>query len=289
MSIRPRPAAPTLSYQALDASLADASISGIPGIILSVDAIGVRLNQATDTAPAAPAALNWTTAVDVDRDGTFGDAVVITDASGGERGVEFTGDFLRITASNASLTIDELIEVSGDLAFDRQTVDVSTTAAAGAELVGATLTRIAVTNVDVSLTLGPITVSATGGNLYLAQVTPAGAAPTLSYQALDASLADASITGIPGITLSVDAIGVRLNQASDTPTAPAALNWTNSVDVDRNGSFGDAVVITDATGEERAVEFTGDFLRITASNASLVIADLIEVSGDLAFERQTVD
>ena len=75
------------------------------------------------------------------------------------------------------------------------------------------ITRIAVTNVDVSLTLGPITVSATGGNLFLAQIVPAGVAPTLSYQALNASLADASITGIPGITLTVDAIGVRLNNA----------------------------------------------------------------------------
>ena len=102
----------------------------------------------------------------------------------------------------------------------------------GTDLVGATLSRIAITVGSLSIGAGGIGITVTGGQLYMASITPAAVADTRCWRTLESSLTSGSLTGIEGLTLEVAGIQVRLNQAVDSanPTAVVpVIDWTSKV------------------------------------------------------------
>ena len=122
------PATDTRSWLALTGSLDEATINGLPdGFTFALQSIGVEVNRASGAydadgagagLPVTALPLDWTTAIDIDRDGTAGDPVV----AGGNT-IDLSGDALRVSGI---VDIDIFGFVSGTVAFsfEQQTVDV---------------------------------------------------------------------------------------------------------------------------------------------------------------------
>ena len=91
------------SWIALKAEIANAGLGGGGGLSLSVDSVGIEVNKGAGTTPA-PMALNWTTAIDLGRDGTYGGTenrvIVIVETTSGsvEHVIDYVDERFAVTA-----------------------------------------------------------------------------------------------------------------------------------------------------------------------------------------------
>ena len=256
------PATDTRVWLTAKGTLSGVSFNGVTGLTLALTDLGLALNTATGahddgaghSTPAS--ALDWTSALDLNGNGTFG-----------EPGVAPAGDQLApggtpldlaigMVQASGTGTVNVFDFVAGTVAFvfKQQTVDVDADSSGsivpgipsvhGArgppDVFGATLSTLGLTatSMSIGITNGP-RFTATGGTLALAVVTPSAADQLAGdgryWVALKSDIATAELTGIDGFTAFGSDLTVELNQARGVyrPSAeniPAdALNWNTGL------------------------------------------------------------
>ncbi len=168
---------------------------------------------------------------------------------------------------SAAINLFGFIVGSADFDFTSRTVDVDLLgngfSQVEKDLQDATLLTIGLTNLNLFVGVGaslspsgtPVTTGAIGfavssGTLGLAiiKANPTKiAGDNRTYLATTASIGQAAFVGLPSdISIKAADISVNINRASGnvpltTQLAPA-LDWTKAVDLDGNGTYGDAVI-----------------------------------------------
>ena len=299
-------------------------VSGIPDVGLTVDDLTLRINEAngayTNGATVDAAPLDWTTALDLNTNGTSGESPA-DQLTVGSIPIDLNGATL-IVSGTANVQLFGMITGEVAFAFQQQTVSVDVdrdgtlelpvtgTAWArgppGPDLQNATLTTFGLSVASgqtLTFGVGGVGFSVSAGSLALAIVTPSASAHAAgdgrSWLALDAQITSATFTGIPGLSLTVTGLTVEINRASGVYTDPTssaavstqALNWTTSLDLDGDGVFGgtgDQLVVPIGGGGTVPIAFTGTTsLKITGT-ATISFDSLISGTVGFALATQTV-
>ena len=207
------------TYTGLELTVATASLVGIPGVSLYVTSLDVQVNKSTALTP-----LDWST-LTIDGGGSFGFGLsVVTDLSvSGTIGVDISG----------------FIAASGSFALERDVVS-------GSGLTSATALKLTVSNAHLWVGVGgsldatdhstvhpgTIGIDVSGVDLKLAAISSG----LTSYTGLELKVASASLNGVPGVTVSVSNLDVKVNKATGG-TSPTPLDWS-ALTIDGSGSFG---------------------------------------------------
>jgi len=284
------------SYMAVKAHVANASLVGISGLTASVSDINLMVNRASgENAGTLAEALDWTIAVDLDdTDGqAFNDVVdpgqyldPAVDLS-----LDYTAELFK-AAGSIDLDLFGFVTGSGNFAFVKQTADVRIS---GTEILDdASLVMLALDDVDAFVGVNGVGFGVTGGQLGLAQITPAGAGDTRSYTAIRGGLGTASLEGINGLTAELSNLAVEINQASGenlgVPAVP--LDWSTAIDLDDSDgqAFGDVVdpgqyldIPVDMT-----MAYTEELLQVSG-HIELGLFGFVTGSADFALKQETVD
>ena len=237
------------TWTAIEGSLNGASLTGIPGVTLSVGTLSVETNSASGTGDSA---LNWSTVFP---------GLVVTDAGGNDHPVDISGNVsLSISGTGATVSLFGLISGSTDFSLTKSTV-TGTNLGGVTGLSSATLTTIGLSNASVTLGAGGVGFAVTGGSLTVATLSPTATTDARRWTAISATIGSASLTGIPGVTLTATALEVDVNQASGAGATP--LDWTHV--------------------PAAPVSFTGALLEI-AGTADIAIGTFVFVHGSFVFE-----
>ena len=121
-----------LCWLALKGGVENASFEGITGITLEALAVEIEINRGSATNPA----LDFTTAFDLDRNGTRGDLLTVGDVP-----IDFTGERLR-AAGAVKLNLFDFVSGAVGFAFEQQKVDVDIDEDGTVGMAGATLTTV---------------------------------------------------------------------------------------------------------------------------------------------------
>ncbi|HET6548786.1 MAG TPA: calcium-binding protein, partial [Solirubrobacter sp.] len=280
------------SWTAITAKIQNGTFSGGGPLKATVNSLGIEINKFAGalTSPATPAAaLDWATAVDTGADSpaTFThDDVTIEVETGGAPIVHtfaYTAERLRATGS---LSVDILGFVTGTVGVAYETKTVDARIATGDDLDDASLTLISlsVSDIFIGVPQGP-GFTITSGKLSLAMLKPNAAAVAAgdgrSWLALTATLGDASLTGIDGLTLSLTDVSATINRGSglkNNVIAPA-LDWATA--------FDDDVVVKDENDAETTIDLSGDQLSL-AGTATFDFFGFVSGSATLDFSQRTV-
>ena len=271
----------TRTWLALQGSVGTIGFFGVTGLDLTVSSLSLALNRASGAradggSPVNAEALDWTTALDLNTNGQYGEAGTDQLVVGGVP-VNLDGALVQASGS-ANVNVFGLVSGAVTFVFKQQTVDVDADGVGGIvpgfipsgppargppDLAGATLTTLGLTVTGVGISIGIAngpSLSVTAGSLALAVVTPSAADQALGdgryWVALKATLATAQLTGIDGFSLYASAITVEVNQAGGvyrpaTDNIPAAeLNWNTAIST--------GPVVIDST----TIDFSGAFLEV---------------------------
>ncbi|MHB1243995.1 MAG: hypothetical protein ACYC1P_11455, partial [Gaiellaceae bacterium] len=277
----------TRSWLALTASIGNGSFTGIDGFDVTIHDLTVEINQGTN----APA-LDWTKAIDTDRDGAFLDDVQIVVADGLGGTVTHTIEYDReLFGASGDISVDIFGFISGRVGFTFETrkvdVDVDGNGTRDHDDATQTLLTLTVSDVFVGVPNG-VGFRVTGGTLALATLKPAAPADTRSWLALTGTLTGGSFVGVTGLELTIVRLAVEINKGSNGALEIPALNWTTALDLDGNGAFGDGLVITDRNAVDHEIDFTGD--RLAASGvANVNLFGFVRGTIGFDFETATVD
>ncbi|HKI92981.1 MAG TPA: hypothetical protein VJ986_11835, partial [Gaiellaceae bacterium] len=268
----------------------------------------LKINQASGTYSTASgtvnaAALDWTTALNLNRNASFGekpgDQLVVGgtpfDLSGatvqasGTAAVSLGNGLVSGTVSFSISQTTVNVDVNGDGCLDFQTTCVNAARGPpGPDLQNATLTTIGLRILSPGLTIGAGGVGFTvaSGTLAVAVVTPSAAdkaaGDTRSWLAVDASISNGSFTGVSGLTVTVDSLAVRINKASGLDAAGdtnRALDWTKAI------AGGVSVTTPTPTGPvTQTIDYTS---QLFGASGALEIDVFGFLSGHVAFTFQT--
>ncbi|MHC4396401.1 MAG: hypothetical protein ACYS1A_12170, partial [Planctomycetota bacterium] len=287
----------TRSYLAVRADLDSASLDGIDGLIATALNLSVDINDASGAYNSVDAsALDWSAALALETGSGFGSVLDI-------------GTYLDPPLVEQELLIDfnqELFQASGrfeldifgfitgnaNFAFVKQTVDLELSSTE--TLADASMIIIALSDVDVFVGVGDVGFQVTDGQFGLAHIKSTVTGDSRSYLGIKASLADASLVGIDGLTASVSNVSVLINQASGDDgfgLVAEPLDWSSMVEFDdANGvTFGD--VVDPGKYLDPAVDLTLDYtgeLFQAGGSIDLDLFDLVTGSGDFVFRKQEV-
>jgi len=267
----------TRRWFAMKGSVGSATFSGIPGLTLADVALRLEINRASGAydadGPGAGAAvnavpLNWTTALNLDGDTSFGQAA--DQLTVGGTPIDFTTGVVR-AAGSARVNVFDFVTGRIGFSFSQQLVDVDVNADAtfnpeplpnGTDIRGpptypdlnnATLTTLSLSvladdgngsNGSEGLSIGVpggVGLFVASGDLAVAIVTPSAASTgdARSWLALSAHISSASLNGITGLVLGASGLTLEINRGSGVfvPTTGAvvaaeALDWTAAIDLD---------------------------------------------------------
>ena len=294
-TVKPTTTTDVRSWTAITAQIANGTFTGGGPLEATVNSLRVEINKATGTGAQA---LNWTSSIDTDGDHNnfSAKAVSISVETGGTpivHQVTYAGERLRAAGS---LTINILGFVSGTVGFSYETKTVDARVGSGDDLDNATLSLISltVTNLFVGVPGGPgFTLSS--GKLSLALLKPnATANDGRSWMALTATLGNASLTGIDGLTLSISSVTAKINRGAGTKTtggaAADAINWATSIDTDAAGGFdvADPVEVVDEANVKTPINLSGSLLELGGTLTSLDVFGFVTGSGTLLFRQSEV-
>jgi hypothetical protein len=236
-------------YFALKAKNLAATVTGVPGLTGALTDVTILINKATGTGSPAPAALDWTTRVDLDPAGGFSSSTTGILDPGQDLvpprslPIDFTGERLLFSAV-VEINLFDIITIKASFALSETTVDVNTdTDLSTAEISGAKLTTYAV-SIDptadpeqyVRIEVGGIGVEITSGDVVIAVVENETNGD--SYFAVKAEDIQAEILGLPdSIRIYITGVSVEFNSASSTSGPLPALDWTKGIDYDLTPGF----------------------------------------------------
>jgi hypothetical protein len=315
------PATDNRSWLALKGSIGTASVHGFPSEVgLTVRNLDVEVNRAsgfydptggTNTDAVAATPLNWLTQLNLDKDGTAGEATDDRLVIGGKT-IDFTAPFLR-AAGRVDVNLFGMVNGSMAFAFEQRTVDVNLGDVAysvtpGGDLADATLTTLGLeilgddgnpaNGVENGLFIGApdrsIGFSVGSGSLAIAMVAPSTAAKAAgdnrSWTAITAKIQTGTFLPADGpFKATVNSLGIEINQATNT----TPLNWLTAIDLgaDAPPFTAQTVTITVPTGGtpiEHKVEYTGQRLRATG-DITVDIFGFVTGRVTFSFETKTVD
>ena len=237
------------SWTAIEGSLTGGSLTGIPGVTLSVATLAVETNSASG---AGDSALNWSTVFP---------GLVVTDAGGTDHPVDIGGNVsLSISGTGATVGLFGIVSGTTDFSLTKSTV-TGTNLGGVTGLSSATLTTIGLSHASITLGAGGVGFAVTGGALTVAILSPTATTDARRWTAVSATIGSASLTGIPGVTLTATALEIDVNQASGTGATP--LDWTHVPGA--------------------PVSFSGALLEI-AGTADIAIGTFVFVHGSFVFE-----
>jgi hypothetical protein len=307
------------TYIATTASVGQAAFVGLPSdISIKAADISIDINRASGNVPLATPVrvatpLDWTKAIDLDGNGTFGDTV-----TAGGRTIALAGQFtgvggkLGLSAfgvlqafASFDMTIRDVdVDVNGDGAINAADLDNAQLLALDLQLIE--LDRAANSVIYDALKPAWVTDNRTlpgffvgvpgsvgfqidSGRLTLAMIkaAPTAADPTRSYTAILADVKGASLVGLPaGIKIEATRLSFASSNSSlSTPTTTVGLDWTTAVDLDAAAaSFGaDSVVVG-----TRTIDFTAaDAGLAIGGTLTLDIFGFVLAAGTFAFEQKT--
>ena len=303
----------------------------VPGITANVVQGSVVVNRASGDKNGTPASeVNW-----VKEDLTTNGLVDLDPAAGYIGGsapidpgktlspvatmpITFRGRKLAVAGRLTNLSIFDLISGSADFALETRTVDVDfdgSAATTNDRLAGASLMTFGLSNLTLSVGLGGVGLSITGGSLGIATITPTAAtAPATDNRSWSAVTGkDLAITlNIPGIQGSVTSGSVRINRASGqfdpTPANPTsgdevkavALNWATAagspLTVDLNTTTGwqpPTALVDPGSGlpdpTAMPITFRGSQLAVAGSITGLNLFGILTGGADFSVTSQLVD
>src|SRR6185295_10370980 len=194
------PGTDSRSWLAANADLGSITFHGIPGLTLDVSALHIAINTANGTFDdgaghtTSAAALDWTQALDLNGNATFGEPVASESDHGdqldvGGMPIDFTGALVEASGT-ARVNVFDLVTGQISFAYRQQTVsldadgnDVFDPSApltgppsrGPPDLAGATLTTFGLTLDDVLIGTPAFGISINGGSLAVAVITPSAA------------------------------------------------------------------------------------------------------------------
>ncbi|MFM9068266.1 MAG: hypothetical protein ACKOUR_13155, partial [Planctomycetota bacterium] len=309
------------SYLAVRAKIGSATLSGVDSSTLTVALknLTLEINRASGRAADATInspetrALNWTTDIDQDGNGLFGDtidpgAILPTPT---ELAIAYTGKLLR-ASGYASVTVSEFVHVSGNVSIELGD-NLQVTLAGSASTSTVSVLKIGASSINAFVGVGgpywddnsgpngvpdgiidsrdtPKSSEALGlalSNLQIAlvlmkPVVAAGQpAPTRSYYALKAS-GDVALVGVEGLEISARQLSIEVNSASDSAAAAGAVIPV----IDFTKLSGGKLTVSTGPSSSVDIGFTDRLLRATGL-MTLSIQQYIYVSGNFAFEKGT--
>jgi hypothetical protein len=246
--------------------------------------------------------LDWTTAFDLDGDGTpdlldpgalLPTPVDLTIDFGSSLEVKVSG-----TLSGNGGSGDRILEIagvslSGSVSFtlSLQTVDIQDPL--GDPKVGVQLTTLAFgINSPLTLAVDSISASITAGGLAIATIK---LADNTEYFGLRGENLAATITGVPGLEGALTDVTIKINKATDGTGMPTtALNWQTSVDLDSDGAFdaGSVGIVDPGLDLVPPRSLPIDFTTELVSFAAIVDIDLfgiIQISASFAVNATITD
>jgi len=192
---------------------------------------------------------------------------------------DVNGDYVRVTG-HADIGLFGIVTVSGDFGVEKKTnqnVVLSTGTAT------ANLLTIGLSNVSAFLGFGQGTANAlgiqlTGIDLAIALWTENIETNPRSWTSVKASVASASLVGLPVLDLSVTTFGIEVNKPADDGTV---VNYVGAA-----ATHLDVVV-----GPGKTVRFDldgsqGDLVR-AFGRVTITISNFVTISGDFGFEKRT--
>ena len=243
--LKPSPATPnpadTRSWTALKGTVGEITLTGFPSDFgLTIVSLGLEVNRATGGIGGANLAtpLDWTAALNLDRDASFGedpdDRVIVN----GEP-LELKGDLLRATGI---VDVDLFDFVTGRVgfAFESRTIDIDLDANGTVDLTDAKLTTIGLAILPeegLDIGAGGIGFHIDGGTLAVAQVKPVAVGDQRSWMALTAALEGGTFTGIDGLGMTIVELGVEINKGANGATVIDGLDWSTEVGSAEPGGF----------------------------------------------------
>ncbi len=268
----------------------------LPKVTASLDSLTVKINKGYSG--ASP--LDWTKAVDLDKDGIFSEYpgnthdIIDFDSDGGttDDQVKYTADYLNIGGSLINLDIFSFVTGSAGFEFVQQPVDVDVdkdnkfdiSSPGFLDLKDADLTTLELTATNVFVGVpNSVGFSVQSGSLAFASIKPEDTNDNRSWLALSASVGTATLTGIEGLTAS-GSLDIKINRGYDgsTVVSGAALDWANNVNTNANSVDGDdPFKKTAVTVGSHNIILNGDLLQ---ASGSLTIDLFGYVTGTAGFE-----
>ena len=260
------------------------SFSGVTGLTLDLTSLDVAVNRADGSSSTDGAAtpLDWTKALDLNGNATFGEAGVAPSGdqlAPGGIGLDLTAGLVQ-AAGSGTVRVFGFVDGSVSFVFTQRTVNVDADgngtidpldiptgpgARGPPDLNGATLTTLGLTVTSISIgTIDGPRLTALGGTLALAVVTPSqadqDAGDTRYWIALKSDIPTASLSGAPAFSLDATNVVVELNQAggaydpSGVDAAAAPLNWTIALSTGTVAIDGTTIDFT-----TESIQAAGDF------------------------------
>ncbi|MDD2604023.1 MAG: hypothetical protein PHF66_04320, partial [Desulfobacteraceae bacterium] len=233
----------------LKSFIGSAALVGIDGLTIKATDLSIEVNRASGNVPVA--ALNWTTALDLDSDGIFGEPEDIYDVgpdlnpqmSAGELALDSTEELLKATGT---VTLDAFgfFFVSGSFSFEKSTETISVATGTAIESVEVNMLSLGAAGVDAFAGVnGPYYVDSNGDGIIDGADTPNEAAMGLvledvefalalmkpkppaaptnstdlrSWISLRAGVGEASFVGVEGLIVSVSNFWVNINKGGGT-------------------------------------------------------------------------
>src|SRR5205807_1794365 len=222
-------------------------------------------------AAAGASVTAWTTALDLNIDGTFSDALTVNSVP-----VDLTSDLTRVTGDLSSLNIAGLVSGSAHFELTKQSIHVDQGGSVAASLLTFGLSAL-------SLSIGTDTfgVSITGGSVAIAAVTPTSAVDPRRWLAVKGSELGADLHLGTLVTATLQHVSVQVNNFSGA--GASALDWTTALDLNNDGTFADALTVNLVP-----VDLASDLTRVTGDLSSLNIAGLVSGSAHFELTKQSI-
>ncbi|MHB8107976.1 MAG: beta strand repeat-containing protein, partial [Candidatus Cryosericum sp.] len=296
-----------VNYMSLKADVATAGLVGIEGLTASVNTLSVIVNKTSSTT-AANKVLDFVNSAEginindtdaASRTITTGPATdpVTLDIDGDE------GALLQVT-TNIELDVFGFVQLDGSLAFKKVTGSFVVTD--GSTHVSTVLNNLSYleigAHVDTAFagfnggTDSAMGLSLTGVDFGILLINEQGVATPRNWMSLQATVANASIVGIPGLTLSVDTFGLQVNQAAAdgslinfaTQNEEISIGPDKSVILDMDSADGELIQASGSIEIELAGFFkvAGDFAFVSSSttvrlsDGSSVDVDLLTIGAN---------
>ncbi|HMC71177.1 MAG TPA: hypothetical protein VKJ07_18615, partial [Mycobacteriales bacterium] len=197
------------SWLAFEGSLGAAGLRGVDQSLFTLTAsdVSVQVNSAdgTSASGAAAKALDWTTQLDLDPNGTFGQKPSDQVAVGGTT-IDMTGQLVAVSGM-ATLSLAGGL-INGDVSFSFSQTQAGVLVAG--VTVPATLTTFGLRTVNGGISIGPASLgfAITNGSLALAFLNATGTGDTREWIAVTAQLSGVTFKGGALLKITVDRFSV---------------------------------------------------------------------------------
>ncbi|UCF08685.1 MAG: fibronectin type III domain-containing protein, partial [Thermoplasmata archaeon] len=287
------PVADDRSWLAVSASVTGAELTGIAGLTAS-GGFDVEVNQAFPESEVSPVrALDWTSDVNLDNDSVDGDPFTEDgdEVSVGGHKIEHTTDFLQ-ASGDLTVNLFDFVRASVSFEFVQQKVDVDVNGndffdlTNDSDLDNADMVMIDLQVKDVFAGIPDgIGFTMESGFLSLAAIKPSDPADDRSWLAASASVTNAELKGIEGLT-AVGSLAVEINQAFSGPVvAPDdSLDWSSNIDTSATSVDNSAFTGGTVSVGGHAIELSGDLLEATG-DLTLDLLGFFYVDGSFTFKK----